>query len=255
MKKIIKKIKLFFSSLLLTTALLLSNTAFANTTEEWTFVLTPVIWNASVAATLSDGGGDSGGDLPVDPDYRFFTLDNLDDYMSLKFEANHGRFGFLFDSLRARYQDDTSNTFASFTVGTELGFVKAAARYQLFDEHKLDLIAGVQHTFLDIDQTLIIGSMSGSTTTYSYDWTDPLIGLRYQYPISHQWLVWLRGNMGGFNASTQRIIDLSTDIQYLINSTISFTMGYRYLKIDFKEDDILYDVALDGVYIGLGIHF
>jgi len=253
MKKFIKKTKRFFSSLLLSTALLFSNTAFANTAEEWTFVLTPVLWNASVDATLSDG--DSGGDLPIDPDYRFFTLENLDDYMSLKFEANHGRYGFQFDSLRARYQDDTNNDFANFTVGSELGFIIAAARYQLFDEHKLDLIAGVQNSFLDIDQTLIIGSRPGSTTKYSYDWTDPLIGLRYQYPISHNWLVWLRGNMGGFNASTQRIIDLSADVQYLINSTISFTMGYRYLKIDFKEDDVLYNVALDGVYMALGIHF
>ncbi|NOR43240.1 MAG: hypothetical protein GQ572_07865 [Gammaproteobacteria bacterium] len=253
MKKIIKKTTPCFSSLLLTSTLLFSNITFANTAEEWKFVLTPVLWNASVDATLSNG--DSGGDLPIDPDYRFFTLENLDDYMSLKFEANHRRYGFLFDSLRARYQDDTSNTIASFTIGSELGFIIAAARYQLFDEHKLDLIAGVQKSFLDIDQTLTIGSMPGSTTKNSYDWTDPLIGLRYQYSISHNWLIWLRGNMGGFNASTQRIIDISTDIQYLINSTISLTMGYRYLKIDFKEDDVLYNVTLDGVYMGLGIHF
>jgi len=253
MKKIIKKTTLIFSFLLLTSALLFFNTAHANSTEDWQFVLTPVLWNASVSATLS--GGDSGGDLPIDPDYRFFTLENLDDYMSLRFEASHGRYGFLFDSLRARYQDDTSNPSANFTVSTELGFVIAAAHYQLFDEHKLDLIAGVQNSFLDINQTLVIGSMPSSITKYSYDWTDPLIGLRYQYPISHKWLVWLRGNMGGFNVSTQRIIDLSTDVQYLINSTISFTMGYRYLKIDFKEDDVLYNVTLDGVHIGLGIHF
>lgn len=254
MKKIVQKIKLItISWLLLSITLPFSNHAYADSTEGWSFVLTPVLWNASVDATLSDGDG--GGDLPIDPDYRFFTLENLDDYMSLKLEANHGRIGFLFDGLRARYQDGTSNTIANFTVGTELGFLKAAARYQLFDEHKLDLIAGVQHSYLDIDQTLTPVSRPGSTTRYSYDWNDPLIGFRYQYPISQKWLVWLRGNMGGFNASTQRIIDLSTDIQYLINSTISFTIGYRYLKIDFKEDDVLYDVALDGVYMGLGIHF
>ncbi|MCK5394977.1 MAG: hypothetical protein KAJ32_03245 [Gammaproteobacteria bacterium] len=250
----IKRIKFVSTqSLLFFFTLLCSINLYADSTEDWQFVLTPVLWNASVDATLSDGG--SGGDLPIDPDYRFFTLENLDDYLSLKFEANHGRIGFLFDSLRARYQDDTSNTIASFTVGTELGFIKAAARYQLFEEHKLDLIAGVQNSFLDIDQALIIGSMPGSTTKHSYDWTDPLIGLRYKYPISQKWLIWLRGNMGGFNVSTQRIIDLSTDIQYLINPTISFTMGYRYLEIDFKEDDVLYGVTLDGLHIGLGIHF
>lgn len=240
-------------SLLLCIILICSNNVFANSTEGWQFVLTPVLWNASVDATLSDD--DSGGELPINPDYRFFTLENLDDYMSLKFEANHGRLGFLFDSLRARYQDEASNKFASFTVGTELGFVQASARYQPFSKYKLDLIVGVQQSFLDIDQTRIIGSLPGSTTKYSFDWTDPLIGARYQHPIATKWLIWLRGSMGGFNVSTQRIIDISTDVQYLINPTVSFTIGYRYLEIDFKDDDVLYEVALDGVHIGLGIHF
>ena len=250
----IKRIKLFSAnSLLLCVSLFCSNKAFADTAKGWQFVLTPVLWNASVDATLSDS--DSGGDLPINPDYRFFSLENLDDYMSLKFEANNGRFGFLFDSLRARYQDEASNNFASFTVGSELGFVQASFRYQPVNKYKLDLIFGVQQSFLDIDQTSIVGTRPGSTTKYSFDWTDPLIGLRYQYPISTKWLIWLRGSMGGFNVSTQRIIDVSTDFQYLINPTISFTIGYRYLKIDFKQDDVLYDVALDGVHIGLGIHF
>ncbi len=247
----IKSIKTL--SLLLYITLLSSTNVSASATEDWQFVLTPVLWNASVSATLSDD--DSGGDLPIDPDYRFFTLDNLDDYMSLKFEANHGRFGILFDSLRARYQDGTGNNLADFTVGSELGFLQASARYQLYKEHKLDLIIGVQRSFLDIDQTRRLGTMPSSTTKYSFDWTDPLIGLRYQHLISEQWVVWLRGSMGGFNVDTQRIIDASADFQYLINSSISFTIGYRYLEIDFKEDDILYDVTLDGLHIGLGIHF
>lgn len=250
----IKRIKAVSAlSLLLCASLLSANKAFADATEGWQFTLTPVLWNASVYATLSDD--DSGGGLPINPDYRFFTLENLDDYLSLKFEANHGRFGFLFDSLRARYEDEARNNFASFTLGTELGFVQASARYQPFNKYKLDFIIGAQQSFLDIDQTRIIGAMPRVTTKYSFDWVDPLIGVRYQHPISTKWLVWLRGSMGGFNVSTQRIIDVSTDFQYLINPTFSFTIGYRYLEIDFKVDDVLYDVALDGLHIGLGIHF
>ena len=223
------------------------------TAEGWQFVLTPVLWNASVDATLS--GSDSGGDLPINPDYRFFTLDNLDKYLSVKFEANHARFGLLFDGLRARYQDETSNRLASFSVGAELGFVQAAVRYQLFNEYKLDLITGVQHSFLKIDQTQKIGPLPESAKQYDFNWTDPIIGLRYQYAVSDKWQLWLRGSMGGFNVSTQRVLDISTDVQYLLNSSISFTLGYRYFEIDFKEGDVLYDVALDGMHVGLGIHF
>jgi len=69
-----------------------SGSSFAQSENHWQFVLTPVLWNASVAARLADSNS-GGGDLPIDPEYRFFTLENLDDYLSLKFEANHGRFG------------------------------------------------------------------------------------------------------------------------------------------------------------------
>ena len=230
--------------------LLCTKDVFAQDQDSWQFVLTPTIWNASVEARLSDSN--SGGiDLPIDPDYRFFTLDNLDDYLSLKFEANHGRFGILFDSLRARYQDQTDNTFVNAIVASELGFIELSARYQLLDKHELNLIGGVRRSFLDINMRLV----PGPAFEQSYSWTDPLIGMRYHYPISHNWHVWLRGDIGGFNVGTQRSINATADIQYILNSSVSFTMGYRYLDIKFKEDDVLYDVVLDGLYLGVGIHF
>ena len=85
--------------------------------------------------------------------------------------------------------------------------------------------------------------------------TDPLIGLRYHHPFSKKWHAWLRGDIGGFNVDTQRIINFTADMQYIINTYVSLSMGYRYLEIDFKEDDILYDVSLKGIQIGIGIHF
>lgn len=250
----IKKINIVHTQLLLMCIVFFcSNSTFAGTTDRWQFILTPVLWNASVHARLADDN--SGGDLPINPDYRFFTLDNLDDYMSLKFEANRGRSGILIDSLRARYQDTTSNNLINFIVATELGFIEISARYQLFREHKLDLIIGIRRSFLDIDQTRIRPVQPNTTTKYEFSWTDPLIGLRYHYPISDKWLMWFRGDVGGFNVATQRIINISTDMQYLINSHVSFIIGYRYLKIDFKQDDVLYDVSLDGMHLGVAIHF
>ncbi len=235
--------------LILYLILLCSKSAFAEDADRWQFVLTPVLWNASVEASLSDNN--SGGDQPIDPDYRFFTLENLDDYLSLKLEANRGRFGILFDSLRARYQDETGSSPLNFVIGSELGFLELSGRYQLLDKHELDLIGGLRRSFLDIDMALL----PGPTSKRSFSWTDPLIGLRYHYPLSHKWHTWLRADIGGFNVGTQRTINVSADMQYMMNSHISFTMGYRYLQIKFKEDDFLYEVSLDGIHLGVGIHF
>lgn len=235
--------------LILCLCLLFFKHANAETAEQWQFVLTPVLWNASVEAKLSDSG--SGGNEPIRPDYNFFSLDNLSDYLSLKFEARHGRFSILFDSLRARYQDEAATNRLNLSVGTELGFVELVAGYQVLESHKLDLYGGVRHTFLDIDVKL----SPFIDNKQSYSWNDPLVGLRYNYALNDSWQLWLQGDIGGFEVATQRTVNAMANVQYIINNTISLTVGYRYLQIDFKEDDILYDVNLKGVYLGVGIHF
>ena len=52
-----------------------------------------------------------------------------------------------------------------------------------------------------------------------------------------------------------RYFILCFTLLYSDNAFISFTVGYRYLDIEFKEDEVLYDVTLDGIYLGPGIHF
>jgi len=68
------------------------------------------------------------------------------------------------------------------------------------------------------------------------------------------WRLWLRGDVGGFGVGTQRSINAIANVQYIINQYVLFTVGYRYLGIDFKED-VLNDVRLKGVQLALGIHF
>ena len=221
--------------------------------EKWQFEITPVIWNASVDVNFSDGN--SGGEIPINPDYSFFTLENLDSYLSLKAEANHGRYGLLFDSLKARYEDETTDSPVYFSVGTELGFIELSARYQLSENYKLDIIAGVRRAFLDIDTTLRVLQRPGSMETRSYDWVDPILGLRYLHSFNQKWASKIRGDFGIFDTGSDRTLQLSADMLYQMSPRISFLIGYRYLYIKFREEDLLYDTALYGLQLGLGIHF
>jgi hypothetical protein len=63
----------------------------------------------------------------------------------------------------------------------------------------------------------------------------------------------LRGDVGGgksdLAANTEAIF------YYRYNKTISCRFGYRYLEVNFKESDFVYDVSLDGALIGLGVRF
>ncbi len=243
-------------NLLVSLSLLCSINVNAGTAEQWQFSITPVLWNASVKAQLTDNNG--GGGEPVNSDYNFFSLENLSDYLSLQAEAKHGRFSLLFDSLRARYQDDAAGKFINLDVSTELGFIELAAAYQLSDKYKLDLTAGVRRTFLDVMADFKIGAggtFPAINEQSSSSWNDPIIGLRYNYLLSDNWQLWLRGDVGGFGVGTKRSINALANAQYIFNDYVSFIVGYRYLEIDFKEEDVLQEVKLKGVYLGVGMHF
>jgi hypothetical protein len=42
------------------------------------------------------------------------------------------------------------------------------------------------------------------------------------------------------------------DLGYQWSRTFGTTLGYRYLDVDYDEDDYLYDVVQQGIILGLG---
>lgn len=219
---------------------------FADTTS-WHYKLTPYLWNVSFDGNTSSGGND----IPVDTDYSFFTLDNLDNVFSLSFEAGNGRYGILFDGLRARYNDTASNRFFDSRLAVEIGFVEGAISYMPSNFDHLDFIAGVRYIFINTQFVFT----PGPTLESDHSFVDPLIGVRYQNKLAQNWHYQLRGDVGGFGVSSDLMLNLLATIEYKFNKTFGLDLGYRFVSIDFKEEDFLYDVYMHGIVIGLGIHF
>ena len=51
------------------------------------------------------------------------------------------------------------------------------------------------------------------------------------------------------------VLNFLATIGYKFNNTLGIDLGYRYVSIDFKDDDFLYDVSMQGIVVGLGIYF
>jgi hypothetical protein len=207
----------------------------------------PYLWNVSFDGNTSSAGND----FPVDVDYSFFTLDNLDDVYSLNFEANNGRFGILFDGLRARYSDSASNPVFDTRLAVKLGYLEGTISYLPASLDHLDILAGIRYVFLETGFQLTPGPGFDEDHT----WTDPLLGLRYKNRFANDWHYVLRGDAGGFGASSDLTLNLLGSIRYMFNDTFGLDLGYRYMSIDFKENGFIYDVSMHGVTIGLGLVF
>jgi len=216
-------------------------------TTSWHYKITPYLWNVSFDGNTSSGGNE----IPIDTDYSFFSLDNLDNVFSITFEASNGHIGILFDGLRARYSDNTSNMLFATQLAVELGFIEGAASYMPSKFEHLDFIGGVRYIFLDTQLVVTPGPTSES----DHNWLDPLIGARYQNSLAENWHYQLRGDVGGFGVSSELVLNLLASVGYKFNNTLGLDLGYRYVSIDFKDDDFLYDVSMQGIVVGLGIHF
>ena len=150
--------------------------AFADT-NAWNYTVTPYLWNVNFDGNTSSGGNG----VPVDTDYSFFTLENLDSALFLTFEANNGRYGILLEGLRARYSDSTTDALLNTQLAVELGFIEAAVSYLPSRFEHLDFLAGARYLFLDTQLVLTPGPTSDS----DHSWLDPLLGVRYQNSIAN----------------------------------------------------------------------
>jgi hypothetical protein len=216
-------------------------------TASWHYKVTPYLWNVGFEGNTSSGGND----IPIDTDYSFFTLDNLDKVFSIAFEASNGRLGILFDGLRASYSDNTSNVLFATQLSVKLGFIEGAVSYMPAKFSHLDFIGGARYIFVDTQLVFTPGPASETT----HDWLDPLFGVRYKNSLAGNWHYQLRGDIGGFGVSSELVVNLLATIGYKFNNTLGVDLGYRYVDIDFTEDDFIYDVSMQGIVVGLGIHF
>lgn len=66
------------------------------------YEIIPYLWAASLSGTTAAGGEES---PPIDSDYSFFSLDNLDGVFSATFSAKGHQWGFLIDYLYVAFKD------------------------------------------------------------------------------------------------------------------------------------------------------
>ncbi|KPJ91462.1 MAG: hypothetical protein AMJ55_11760 [Gammaproteobacteria bacterium SG8_15] len=205
------------------------------------YEITPYLWAASFSGTtaVSDDGSPPEPSPPIDSDYSFFSMDNLDGIASATFTARGQQWGFLFDFLYVAYEDTLEGR-----------IFELAGSYQPASVNKLNVIAGLRRQ--DIDVTLNFLTLTPHATM---DWVDPFIGVVYLPTLTDHWFLSLRGDIGGFGIESDSAINVEAMLSYQFGKTFSAKFGYRYLKVKFEDSTLVYDVSLDGFLFGLGIHF
>ena len=92
-----------------------------------------------------------------------------------------------------------------------------------------------------------------------YDsWADPVIGLRGRFNLSKAFYLTAESDVGGFGIGSDIAVEAYAALGCQITRNIFSEVGYRYYYDDFRDEsanDFLYQVALHGAQITVGLTF
>lgn len=233
----------------------------APVTEEsgWEFRIEPYAW----LTALEGESGILGQTAPLDAGFDDI-LDVLDFAAALQLEARNGRWGVILDGFYADLSQSFTpptglHTNGEFELQQFIGELYAA--YRIAEKPCgcfLDAYAGLRYNYNSIDLTADAFNPSidkNIDASASKDWVDPIIGLRGQWSINEKWFVAGKGDIGGFDVSSELTWSLQATVGYNFTDKVFAELGYRILDTDYVDGGFTYDIEQAGLYTGLSIRF
>jgi hypothetical protein len=204
----------------------------------------PYLWTAGMDVEIGRPGNTTNVDVSFS-DY----VDLIDVGAAVVFEARRDQWlvatNFLWVSLSEEFNltDDTTEAEIDEFV------IEAFAGYRPAAWENTWIVVGARYLELDIE----IDFANINDVNRSQDFTDPYVGLSWQ-PRRDNWEYLVEGDIGG-GVDADFAWSFSLAAAYHFNDRFALSGGYRFIDIDYEDDDFVFDGNLDGIQIGLMMTF
>jgi hypothetical protein len=231
------------------------------TPDGWTFEVSPYLWMASLSGDV--GVFDRLPPSSVDINFnQLFNHINWPKVAMLSGEARNGRFGILGDVIYMSVGAEKATPgplFGSAALDiTENVTATLEGAYRIVDTPsvKVDGMAGARLFSVGLQLDLSPGTLAARSGSQSNTWVDPLIAARVIVPFGEGFYASAYGDVGGFGISGGDLTwQFFGSVGYNFNDSISAYAGFRYMDIQHQDGGFVYDVAMQGPMLGVGIHF
>ncbi len=102
--------------------------------------------------------------------------------------------------------------------------------------------------------TGVTSRLSQSFSLYE-DWFDPFIGVRGRYNFCKPFYLTAEGDVGGFGIGSEVTCQAYGAIGCQITRNVFSEVGYRFLYTDYDTTSLIYQVAMHGAQITVGLNF
>lgn len=109
-----------------------------------------------------------------------------------------------------------------------------------------------------IDPAVLPGSVTGSSRE---DWADLFVGARWIAPVSDNWNVMIRGDVGGLGLEADFTASLAANFRYAMNDAWALDLGYKATWVDYDSGTpgqpgyFAYDTVTHGPQLGVIYNF
>lgn len=226
--------------------------------DQWQHTAVVYMIGASIDGTAGVGPVESDVDVSFGD-----ILDNLEFGAMAAYRGEKGPWAVIADLIYMDLETDKNglgpfgNTRA--TVQLDQLIMELDGSYAINDQ--LDVYAGLRYWDVDSTVTVVGGGPLGETLDgkLGEDWVDPLVGVRYVWPLGEQWtLVW-RGDIGGFGVGSDFSWHTTAYFAWHLNEHANVLIGYRHLDVDYDDgsgaDRFLMDVSEGGPTVGFAWKF
>ena len=121
-----------------------------------------------------------------------------------------------------------------------------------------DVLGGVRIWTFDMGLSAEYYQLEASDRIYR-SWVDPIVGARTSIHLNKQWLVDLRGGVGGFGAASTNTWDAMGVVGYNFWENATLLAGYRAVGLNYESgsgrDNFKVNATLHGPIVGLSLTF
>ncbi len=230
---------LLVSSLIIGT--LQSPLAFA---DDVRYRVMPYLWSAGMDVEV----GRPGFTTNVDVDFSDY-LDFIDMGAAFVFEARGDQWMFATDVLWVQLSKDFEVPTGTVDLEVEELLIEVFGGYRPSGWENTWIVGGMRYLDIEADiEFVIIGDRSSSQ-----DFADPFVGLAWQ-PRRGNWEYVVEADVGG-GIDADFTWSITLGAAYHFNDHLAVAAGYRFIDIDFEDDEFVFDGTFDGIQLGLMFTF
>jgi hypothetical protein len=217
----------------------------------WEFTVTPYLFLARLNGTV----GAVGQSAQVNASFRDIFR-NLEFAAMGTFEARKGNWGVLVDGMYISLEGQKvtpSPFFSDINVEVKETIITPEVSYRVLkvERGSIDLTAGARIWRVKSHLTFQPRILPLVDVEDRKTWADPIVGARGFATLTPRTFFQGEFDAGGFGINSDFTGQVFGGVGFQLKPRIALVGGYRYLRVDYKDDGFVYKTALSGPTVGV----